>query len=74
MIVSPDWRNRRMILKQAVDGTLEPEKQVQFWQTLLTHHTERMQGLEHDPNGYRYHEQEAEKARIMIERLKSKSA
>lgn len=63
-----------MLLKKAVDGTLEPEKQVHFWQMLLTHHTERMQGLEHDPNGYRYHEQEAEKARIMIERLKSKSA
>jgi len=59
-----------MLLKQATD----PEKTVGFWQMLLNHHEGRMKGLEHDPNGYRYHEQEAEKARLMIERLRSKSA
>lgn len=63
-----------MLLKQAVEANADPEKNIHFWQMILDHHEGRMKGLEHDPNGYRYHEQEAEHARLMIERLRSKSA
>lgn len=52
----------------------DPEQDVKFWIQLLNHHERRMEDLNHDPNGYKYHEKEAEKARIMIERLKNRSA